>query len=207
MADEPGTKADATTRQMSDSQRHEISDTNTVISDDHPTDPFYGAQVGNYHVQAVLGEGGFGTVYRARDTKLGRDVAIKVLRSAFDRRHNELFEREARALAALSKHPHIVQIFEWGVHENQNYFVLEYVESNAKDLLKEHSGGLPVPLALRIVAEAAEAVAHAHAEHILHRDIKPQNILIEPKDLCAKVADFGLATIRHTEKEDYFQRH
>lgn len=157
-------------------------------------DPLLGADVGSYEIIALLGKGGFAKVYRARDKTLGRDVAIKFLHNVVDPRRQALFEREAKAIAALSKHPNIIAIHQWGEHEGQNYVVLELVEGSAEKLLEEHPEGLPLALALRIGAECAEALQEAHKNKILHRDIKPGNILIEPSNGAVKLTDFGLAS-------------
>ena len=145
-------------------------------------DPLLGADVGSYKIIELLGAGGFGKVYKARDKTLGREVAIKFLHSTVDFKRRALFQREAKAIAALSKHPNIVAIHQWGEHEGQNYFVLEFVESSAEKLLEEHQEGLPVAMALRIAAECAEALSESHKNKIMHRDIKPANILIEPSN-------------------------
>jgi tetratricopeptide (TPR) repeat protein len=156
--------------------------------------------VGSYKIITLLGKGGFGKVYKARDKTLGRDVAIKFLHSTVDFRRQKLFEREAKAIAALSKHPNIVAIHQWGEYEDQNYFVLEFVEGNAEKLLEEHQEGLPLALALRIAAECALGLHEAHKQNILHRDIKPANILIEPDNGAVKLTDFGLATFGPSSK-------
>ena len=157
-------------------------------------DPIIGADVGSYKIIQLLGKGGFGKVYKARDKTLGREVAIKFLHSTVDFRRRALFEREAKAIAALSKHPNIVVIHQWGEHEGQNYFVLEFVEGSAEKLLEEHEDGLPLAMALRIAAECAEALHESHKNKILHRDVKPANILIEPSNGAVKLTDFGLAS-------------
>ncbi len=157
-------------------------------------DPLIGADLGSYEIIELLGQGGFGKVYRARDKTLGRDVAIKFLHSTLDFRRRALFQREAKAIAALSKHPNIVAIHQWGEYEGQNYFVLEFVEGSAERLLEEHQEGLPVAMALRIAAECAEALSESHKNKIMHRDIKPANILIEPNNGAVKLTDFGLAS-------------
>lgn len=159
-------------------------------------DPLLGKRVNNYRIISVLGRGGFGSVYEAVDKKLGRKAALKFLIDSSDDLHSHLFEREAKAIAALSKHPNIVQIYGWDDYKGQNYFALEYVDSSVEDLLKSSPRGLPVKMALGIAAECAEALAHAHAAEILHRDVKPANILIESETKTAKLADFGLARIR-----------
>ena len=164
----------------------------------NPGAPLVGRTIGNFHVTAELGHGAFGNVYKATDTALGRDVALKFLRNPLDGSVKMLFEREARAIAALSKHPGIVDIYHWGEFEGQHYFALEYVDSSAERLLEEHPDGLPVPTVLSLFAHCAEALATAHKENILHRDIKPANILVDSATMTAKVADFGLARFRQS---------
>ena len=187
---------DPTKLQVETSFPQRTSRTDPAIGADQPVDdPLVGIQLGNYHVLAGLDRGGFGMVYRARDIKLGRDVALKFLHNPLSVEHRHLFEREAKALAALSKHPHIVQIHAWGEYQGRNYFVLEFVGSSVNKLLAASPGGLSIETALRIGAEAAEALAYAHKQGILHRDIKPANILIESENQRAKLADFGLARL------------
>ena len=158
-------------------------------------DPLIHARLGNMVIESSLGGGSFGQVYLARDEKLGRRVAVKLLRDALDPQHRKLFEREARAIAALSRHPSIVQIFEWGEYNGHAYFALEYVESSAWGLFNEYPEGLPVAMAIQIALQAAEGLAYAHKQGILHRDIKPANILIDKETRKAKLADFGLAQV------------
>ena len=172
----------------------DISDDETVIMPEGG-DPLVGRTIGNYKVLAVLGRGGFGSVYKAKDLKLGRAVALKFLNQAGESMHAELFEREAKALGALSKHNNIVQIHAWDEFEGKNFFVLEYMPLSAFNLLREFPDGLPIDMATRIVAECADALQFAHDSEILHRDIKAQNILLEDKNGAAKIADFGLARI------------
>ena len=151
-----------------------------------------GRQFGSYEIGASIGAGGMGEVYRAHDTKLGRDVAIKILPTIYstdpDRRAR--FEREARVLAALN-HPHIGAIY--GVEESDGIraLVLELVEG---DTLAERiaNGPLPIREVLGIVQQVAEALDAAHERGIVHRDLKPANIKITP-DGIVKVLDFGLA--------------
>ncbi|MBI2433434.1 MAG: protein kinase [Candidatus Hydrogenedentes bacterium] len=150
----------------------------------------------DFTLQGVLGRGGFGTVYKALDTSLDRVVAIKVLNETFDEERIAIFQREAQMLASLSKHAGIVQIHRWGEQEGIPYFVLEFVEDNAADLLRRHPQGIPLPRALTLAAQAAEALAYMHRNGVLHRDIKPANILLELANDQVKLSDFGLAQFR-----------
>jgi tetratricopeptide (TPR) repeat protein len=120
-------------------------------------------------------------------------VALKFLHDTLSEEYQRLFEREAKALAALSKHPSIVQIHAWGEYSARNYFVLEYVELSVQRLLEQSPGGISMAFALQIAAECAEALAYAHQQGILHRDVKPANILVEAAGQRAKLADFGIA--------------
>jgi serine/threonine protein kinase len=151
-----------------------------------------GYQIGAYTIVSQLGAGGMGEVYRARDTKLGRDVAIKILPPLFtaDPQRLARFEREARTLASLN-HPHIGSIYGLEYVEGTPALVLELVEG---DTLAERIAAGPVPLAdaLAIAAQIADALEAAHDKGIVHRDLKPANIKITPAGVV-KVLDFGLA--------------
>src|ERR1700693_265532 len=136
-----------------------------------------GTQLGPYEILAQIGAGGMGEVYRARDPRLNRDVAIKVSHAEF----TERFAREARAVAALN-HPNICTLYDVG----PNYLVMEYIEGEAP------KGPYPLDEALRIAAQIRDALEAAHEKHIVHRDLKPANIKIRP-DGTVKVLDFGLA--------------
>src|SRR5690242_15817006 len=142
-----------------------------------------GTRLGPYEIVAPIGAGGMGEVYRARDTKLDREVAIKVLPAAFAQDPERLarFEREAKVLAALN-HPNIAQIY--GLE--QRALVMELVEGVT---LK---GPLPVETALNYARQIAEALEAAHEKGIVHRDLKPANVMVTPAGLV-KVLDFGLA--------------
>src|SRR6266404_2763407 len=146
-----------------------------------------GTHLGPYEILAPIGAGGMGEVYRARDTKLDRDVAIKVLPAALaqDRERLARFEREAKVLAALN-HPNIAQIY--GLE--QRALVMELVEG---ETLK---GPLPVETALNYARQIADALEAAHEKGITHRDLKPANIMITPSGVV-KVLDFGLAFVAH----------
>lgn len=164
---------------------------------DDDTDALIGQTIGNYEVVELLGRGGFGTVYKAKDLKLQRFAALKFLRFPLDSEFRKLFEREAQVIANLGKHPSIVQIYSWGEHRGSHYFALEYLDSSAEALMEKNQDPLPVKRALEIAAECAGALHFAHEQGVLHRDVKPANILIDGKSGHAKVCDFGLAKI-HT---------
>ena len=159
---------------------------------------------GRYEIEEKIGAGGMAIVYKARDNLLNRTVAIKVLREQFvsDEGFIRRFRREAQAAASLSHH-NIVSIYDVGKDGDTDYIVMEYVKGfTLKDVIRKQAP-IPNQRAIYIVRQIAEALAHAHANNIIHRDIKPQNILIT-MDGRAKVTDFGIAraasslTLTHT---------
>lgn len=160
-------------------------------------DVVIGTFIGNFRVSARLGVGGMGEVYRARDTRLGREVAIKVLPASISQHPESIvrFEREAKALAALN-HPHIAAIYGFDADNGRHFLVLELVEGDTLSERLRH-GRLPVEEALRVARQMAEAVESAHAKGIIHRDLKPGNIKITP-DGRVKVLDFGLAKMEQS---------
>jgi eukaryotic-like serine/threonine-protein kinase len=148
---------------------------------------------GRYELQDVAGSGGMSSVYRARDTVLERMVAIKILHDHFsdDPEYVERFRREARALAQLN-HPNIVTVIDRGEFEGRQFIVFEHIEGeNLKELI-EREGQLPVDRALALVHQVARGLAFAHDHDVVHRDVKPHNVLID-EDGVAKVTDFGIA--------------
>ena len=151
-----------------------------------------GRRLGPYEILALLGAGGMGEVYRARDTRLGREVALKVLPEGSGPDCVARFNREATALAAVG-HPHIVAVHDVGEDGGIHYLVTEVVEGES---LKQRllSGSLPVSRAIELGVDAAEALATAHDHGIVHRDIKPGNLLIQ-REGSLKVLDFGLARL------------
>src|SRR5215471_7056705 len=153
-----------------------------------------GARLGTYEVVALLGAGGMGEVYRARDTRLERDVALKVLSSALarDAQYMARFEREAKVLASLN-HPNIAAIH--GIEESGGApaLVMELVEGQTlADLIGR--GSIPLERSLEIARQIAEALEYAHEKGVVHRDLKPANVKTTP-DGVVKVLDFGLAKI------------
>src|SRR5215469_10000252 len=157
-----------------------------------------GTQLGPYQILAQLGAGGMGEVYRARDTRLGREVAIKILPDSFAQDGDRLrrFEQEARAIAALS-HPNILAIHDIGNTNNTHYLVTELLEGESL-LERLRIGPLPLRKALEIAIQAARGVAAAHDKGIVHRDLKPANLFIT-EDGRVKILDFGLAKLASRE--------
>src|SRR5947208_10950289 len=151
-----------------------------------------GIRIGVYEIVARLGAGGMGEVYRAHDTKLGRDVALKVLLPSItaDADRVARFEHEARLLASLN-HPHIGAIYGFEDTGNVPALVLELVEGDTLDD-RVRRGRLPLSEALAVAQQIADALDAAHRAGIIHRDLKPSNIKITP-DGVVKVLDFGLA--------------
>src|SRR5216684_608400 len=157
-----------------------------------------GTRLGIYEVTAQIGEGGMGQVYRARDTKLNRDVALKLLPDAFASDPDRLarFTREAQTLASLN-HPHIAAIY--GIEESNGIraLVMELVEG--EDLSQRITrGAIPLAEVLSIAKQITEALKAAHDQGIVHRDLKPANIKVRP-DGTVKVLDFGLAKLAAPE--------
>ena len=150
-----------------------------------------GTRLGPYEITGAIGAGGMGEVYRARDTRLDRTVAIKVLPASLsaDPSLRQRFEREARAISSLD-HPHICGLFDVGTADGRDYLVMQYLEGVTLASRLER-GPLPVGDALKIAAQIADALAAAHRRGIIHRDLKPGNVMLTPSG--ATLLDFGLA--------------
>src|SRR4029453_18299350 len=152
-----------------------------------------GARLGPYEIIAPVGAGGMGEVYRARDTRLNRTVAIKVLPESFanDSDLRERFSREAKVISSL-EHPNICVLYDVGDHDGTAFLVMQYLEGETLEQRLKH-GALPVDQALRYAIEIADALDRAHRQGIVHRDLKPGNIMLTKGG--AKVLDFGLAKV------------
>ncbi len=176
----------------------------TRVSESVP-DPFVGRVVAGYRVESVLGRGGMGTVYRALQISLGRAVALKILPEDLvgNAQFLDRFEREAGILSKLN-HPNIVTVFDRGTVDGRPYLVMEYVEGTTlREVLRK--GPLPAVDALRIVSSVLSALDHAHRHGIIHRDVKPENVLLSLGTLV-KVADFGLSRLVGPEEQTRLTR-
>jgi hypothetical protein len=160
--------------------------------------PEAGARLGPYEIVALLGAGGMGEVYRARDTRLGREVAVKVLPRgmAADAERQQRFEAEARAAGALN-HPNIVTLHDVGVQDGIPYLVTEVLEGESLRAMIRR-GPIPAERAIELVVQLANGLTAAHAKGIVHRDLKPENLHILP-DGRLKILDFGIAKLTRAE--------
>lgn len=161
------------------------------------------ASIGGYAVVRVLGQGGMGRVYLARDEKLGRDVAIKVLHpsKARDPAATRRFLREGRATAAV-EHPHVVAIHQVGEDRGLPYIVMQRLVGRTLKQARQAAGRLPLGEILRIARETAEGLAAAHRQGLVHRDIKPDNIFLQDPGGQVRIIDFGLARAGVEEEGD-----
>src|SRR5512136_2553206 len=157
-----------------------------------------GAKLGPYEIQSPLGAGGMGEVYRAKDPRLGREVAIKVLPTSFSQDADRLrrFEQEARA-AGILNHPNITAVYDIGSHDGAPYVVTELLEG---ETLRSRISAGPVPQrkAIDFSLQIAHGLAAAHEKGIVHRDLKPENLFVT-RDGRVKILDFGLAKLTHQE--------
>jgi serine/threonine-protein kinase len=171
-----------------------------LVGQEH-TRSMVGLTLGHYRLDSLIGAGGMGEVYRARDLRLDRDVAVKLLPEHLANDHEALrrFEREAKAVAALS-HPNILSIFDFGAEHDLNYAVMELLEGEALRARLSH-GALGWRGAVEIGAAIADGLAAAHAKGIIHRDLKPENIFLTT-DGQVKILDFGIARVKHAVSAD-----
>src|SRR4051794_40493260 len=159
-----------------------------------------GTRLGPYEVLSLIGAGGMGEVYRARDPRLDREVAIKVLPAdrLADEDRRRRFVQEAKAASALN-HPHIITIYEIESADDNDFIVMEYVRGKSLDALIPPQG-MRLNEALRIAIAVADALGAAHAHRIIHRNLKPANVIVGT-DGTVKVLDFGLAKLTRCEPE------
>ena len=153
-----------------------------------------GSRLGPYAIESAIGAGGMGEVYKARDTRLDRTAAIKVLpeQLSADPARRQRLEREARAISTLN-HPHICTLYDIGQQADSVYLVMEFLEGETlAERLKR--AALPIRQAIEIGAQIADALDAAHRRGIVHRDLKPANVKLTP-DGAVKVLDFGLAKV------------
>jgi serine/threonine protein kinase len=163
-----------------------------------PTTLGVGTQIGGYRIEARLGGGGMGVVYRATDTRLHRPVAVKFLTDTlFDANARRRFQREGQTASALN-HPHILTVHDVGEYEGRQYIVTELVEGGTLDDWAAAHAPIGWRQAVDVLAGVSDGLAAAHAANILHRDIKPANILVGDAGY-AKLADFGLAKLVESE--------
>lgn len=147
-----------------------------------------------YELYEPLGQGGMATVYRATDIRLGRPVAVKLLHAHYanDDEFLQRFEHEAQSAAGLSAHPNIVDVYDVGQQDGVPYIVMELIEGPDLKTIIEQQGPLPIDQTLNIAQQVAEGLEYAHTRGLVHRDVKPQNILVS-SDGIARIADFGIA--------------
>jgi serine/threonine-protein kinase len=157
-------------------------------------------RIGKYEVTGLLGRGGMGLVYRAFDKHLGREVAIKTITEGFagDPEMLERFYREA-AKTGMLKHPNIVTVYDLGEQEGFPYIVMEYVAGEALDRVIQSARPLPLVFRLKIIEQVCSALAYAHRNDVIHRDVKPANVIVQP-DGVAKLLDFGIARQEKQER-------
>jgi Tol biopolymer transport system component/predicted Ser/Thr protein kinase len=165
----------------------------TAPAGEAPAELAAGTEIGNYRLDGVLGRGGMGVVYRATDTKLHRPVAIKFLSIVADEQAKRRFRQEAETASSLN-HPHIVTVYDVGEHDGQQYIVSEFVEGGTLEEWSRAKGRKSWRQGVELLAGIADALAAAHAAGVLHRDVKPGNVLIDANGY-AKLADFGLAKL------------
>ena len=159
-------------------------------------DKLIGHSFDDYRIIDVVGRGGMGTVYRAWDEVLRRDVALKVMLAEADRRARERFLREAQFAAKLD-HENIVRVYRGGSDEGYLYLAMEFIGGQSlRALLGHNGGGVPVPQALSIAHQLLSALSAAHENNIVHRDIKPENILLRQEG-GVKILDFGVAKVQN----------
>ncbi len=153
-----------------------------------------------YAVEGLVGEGGFATVWRARDRQLQRVVAVKVLRPDLGAQARDRFLREARAVAGI-QHPAVISVFEIGEHEAVVWYSMPFVDGESLRARLDRSGRLPAAEAVRVLGIASDALSAAHAAGVVHRDVKPDNVLVETDSGRVFLVDFGIAAVATTASD------
>ena len=151
-----------------------------------------GSKIKNIEIESFIGEGGMGLVFKGKDIKQKRTVAVKALRSDFSRNDEMLHRFQGKIQAKLGKHKNIVPIYDFFEEDENHYLIMEYIEGETLQQIIDQVGLIPPDRGLAIFKGILSAVAHAHSKNIIHRDLKPSNVLINSKDE-AKVMDFGIA--------------
>src|SRR6266571_2613685 len=162
-----------------------------------------GQHLGNYRLVHLLGQGGFAEVYLGEHLQLGTQVAIKILQTQVANEEVEIFRREARTLAHLV-HPHIVRVFDFGVEGTTPFLVMDYAPNGT--LRKRHPKGVPLalPTIVGYVKQIADALQYAHDEHLIHRDVKPENLLLGRRNEVL-LGDFGIALLAQSSRSQSIQ--
>src|SRR6266511_5904320 len=164
--------------------------------------PEWGTQLGGYRIDGVVGRGGMGVVYRATEVALDRPVALKLIAPelAHDEGFRERFLRESRLAAALD-HPGILPVYAAGEADGKLYLATRFVDGIDLRELVERAGPLPAERALTLVGQVADALDEAHARNLVHRDVKPGNVLVDASDHCY-LCDFGLTQAARGRRDD-----
>ncbi len=153
-----------------------------------------------YDVEGLVGEGGFATVWRARDLQLQRLIAVKVLRRDLGAQARDRFLREARAVAAI-QHPAVISVHEIGEHQSVVWYSMPFIDGESLRARLHRTGRLPAEEAVRILGIAADALGAAHAAGVVHRDVKPDNVIIEKETRRVFLVDFGIAAVATTASD------
>src|ERR1700737_2919037 len=162
-----------------------------------------GQQLGNYQLLRILGEGGFAEVYLGEHIHLGTQAAIKLLHTQLVSEDADSFRKEARTIARLV-HPHIVRVFDFGIEGETPFLVMDYALNGT--VRRRHPKGvaLPLPTILSYVKQASDALQYAHDEHFIHRDVKPENLLVGRRQEIL-LSDFGIALLSQTSRSQSMQ--
>src|SRR5579884_3898734 len=160
-------------------------------------DDYTGRQIGHYRILRELGAGGFATVYLAEHIYIEKLAAIKMLHVAMEPQSHQKFQKEARINARL-EHPHIVRVLDFGFYEQMPYLVMEYAPMGTLRTLHPMGTRIPLQQIVYYVRQIAQALDYAHQQRVIHRDVKPENLLLNTKNEIM-LSDFGIAIIQQTQ--------